>query len=163
MLCFHVANSPQTFWRRLCNSFDWLIVRTMSTWSHITSKTTAYVHGTDVVDPRFFMFEIRNRLTLQSKNNVCKSDVKIEDWAYSLIAHTHGPILQTVFVLSIASNRAKYVCAIAITKRNYLLMCNHKIYINIMLCLWNSTGHIHVEIYSRSVDQSDTWNRSIYV
>ena len=30
------------------------------------------------------MFEIQNRNTLQSKNNVCKSDVKIRDCAHSL-------------------------------------------------------------------------------
>ena len=52
------------------------------------------------------------------------------------------PISQTVFMLSIAINRAEHVCATVIVKHNYMLMCNHKIVINIMLCLLNSTGHI---------------------
>ena len=52
------------------------------------------------------------------------------------------PISQTVFMLSIAMNRAEHVCATVIIKHNYMLMCNHKIVINIMLCLLNSTGHI---------------------
>ena len=51
-------------------------------------------------------------------------------------------ISQTVFMLSIAINRAEHVCATAIIKYNYMLMCNHKIVINIMLCLLNSTGNI---------------------
>ena len=56
--------------------------------------------------------------------------------------HLDRPISQTVFMLSIAINRAKHVCATVIIKHNYMLMCNHKIVINIMLCLLNSTGHI---------------------
>ena len=55
---------------------------------------------------------------------------------------TDRPISQTVFMLSIAINRAEHVCATVIIKHNYMLMCNHKIVINIMLCLLNSTGHI---------------------
>ena len=31
------------------------------------------------------MLEIRNRITLQSKVNICKSDVKIGDYADSLV------------------------------------------------------------------------------
>ena len=54
----------------------------------------------------------------------------------------HQPISQTVFMLSIAINRANHVCATVIIKHNYMLMCNHKIDINIMLCLLNSIGHI---------------------
>ena len=55
---------------------------------------------------------------------------------------TYRTISQTVFMLSIAINRAEHVCATVIIKDNYVLMCNHKIVINIMLCLLNSTGHI---------------------
>ena len=54
----------------------------------------------------------------------------------------YRPISQTMFMLSIAINRAEHVCATVIIKHNYMLMCNHKIVINIMLCLVNSTGHI---------------------
>ena len=43
-------------------------------------------------------------------------------------------------MLSIAINRAEHVCDTVIIKHNYMLMCNHKIVINIMLCLLNSTG-----------------------
>ena len=57
------------------------------------------------------------------------------------ISH-HRAISQTVFMLSIAINRAEHVYATVIIKHNYMLMCNHKIVINIMLCLLNSTGHI---------------------
>ena len=35
------------------------------------------------------MFEMRNRITIQSKNNVCKSDVKIGDCAHSLEIYQH--------------------------------------------------------------------------
>ena len=54
----------------------------------------------------------------------------------------YRPISQTVFMLSSAINRGEPVCATVIMKHNYMLMCNHKITINIMLCLLNSTGHI---------------------
>ena len=55
---------------------------------------------------------------------------------------SYRPISQTVFMLSIAINRAEHVCATVIIKHNYMLMCNHEIVANIMLCLLNSTGHI---------------------
>ena len=43
------------------------------------------------------------------------------------------------FMLSIAINRAEHViCATVIIKHNYMLMWNHKIVINIMLCLLSS-------------------------
>ena len=58
------------------------------------------------------------------------------------IYNCYRPISQTVFMLSIAINRAEHVCATVIIKHNYMLMCNHKIVINIMLCLLNSIGHI---------------------
>ena len=56
--------------------------------------------------------------------------------------YSNRAISQTVFMLSIAINRAEHVYATVIIKHNYMLMCNHKIVINIMLCLLNSTGHI---------------------
>ena len=66
------------------------------------------------------------------------------DYTYTVNRTCRGyrPISQTVFMLSIAINRAEHVCATVIIKHNYMLMCNHKIVINIMLCLLNSTGHI---------------------
>ena len=60
----------------------------------------------------------------------------------SVNTNSDRPISQTLFMLSIAINRAEHVCATVIIKHNYMLMCNHKIVINIMLCLLNSTGHI---------------------
>ena len=48
------------------------------------------------------------------------------------------------FMLSIAINRAEHACATVIIKHGYMLMCNHKIVINIMLCLLNSTGHNYI-------------------
>ena len=42
--------------------------------------------------------------------------------------------VQTVFTLSIVINRAKHTNVTNINKRKYMLMCNHKIRINIMLC-----------------------------
>ena len=64
--------------------------------------------------------------------------------AYSVARQVtkYRPISQTVFMLSTAINRAEHVCTTVIIKHNYMLMCNHKIVINIMLCLLNSTGHI---------------------
>ena len=47
---------------------------------------------------------------------------------------------QTMFMLSIAINRAEHVCATVIIKHNYMLMCNHKTVINIMLCLLTVPG-----------------------
>ena len=44
-------------------------------------------------------------------------------------------------MLSIAINKAEHVCATVIIKHNYMLMCDHKIVINIMLCFFNSPGH----------------------
>ena len=62
---------------------------------------------------------------------------------FTLTKHrAYRPISQTVFMLSIAINRAEHVCTTVIIKHNCMLMCNHKIVINIMLCLLNSTGHI---------------------
>ena len=46
----------------------------------------------------------------------------------------------------------KHVCATVIIKHNYMLKCNHKIVINILLCLLNSTGHIQFKIYGRPLD-----------
>ena len=40
------------------------------------------------------MLEIRNRKTLQSKVNICKSDVKIGDYADSLSQLTHRQNLE---------------------------------------------------------------------
>ena len=69
-------------------------------------------------------------------NNMCTHE-KCKSSDYRLIS-------QSMFMLSIAINRAKHVCVTVIIKHNYMLMCNHKIVINIMLCLLNSrpTGHI---------------------
>ena len=50
---------------------------------------------------------------------------------YNLPDLLNRPISQTVFMLSIAINRAEHVCATVIIKHNYMLMCNHKIVINI--------------------------------
>ena len=47
-------------------------------------------------------------------------------------------------MLSIAINRAEHLCATVIIKHNYMLMCNHKIVINIMLCLLSSTGQAYL-------------------
>ena len=62
---------------------------------------------------------------------------------YIIDTITYRPISHTVFMLEIAINyRAEHVCATVIIKHNYMLICNHKIVINIMLCLLNSTGHL---------------------
>ena len=45
-------------------------------------------------------------------------------------------------MLSIAINRAEHACATVIIKHNYMLLKNHKIVINIMLCLLNSIPDI---------------------
>ena len=46
---------------------------------------------------------------------------------------------QTVFTLSIVINRAEHARATKIINHKYMLMYNHKIHINIMLCSLNST------------------------
>ena len=47
---------------------------------------------------------------------------------FCIIAYyLYRPISQTVFMLSIAINRAEHVCATVIIKHNYTLMCNLKI------------------------------------
>ena len=76
----------------------------------------------------------------------------------------YGAISQTVFMLSIAINRAEHVYATVIIKHNYMLMCSHKIVINIMLYLLNSIPDIYK---SRSIvdlpTYDDTRNRSICI
>ena len=62
------------------------------------------------------------------------------------------PISQTVFMLSIAINRAKQIYAKVISKLKYVLLCNHKVAKIIMLCFLNSTGHMYVQIYTRPPD-----------
>ena len=49
-------------------------------------------------------------------------------------------------MLSIAINKAEHLCAIVIIKHKYMLMYNYKIVANIMLCLYNSTGHNYVSL-----------------
>ena len=65
-------------------------------------------------------------------------------------------------MLSIAINRAEDVCATVIIIHNYMLKCNHKIVINIMLCLLNTVPDLYE---SRSIvdlpTYDDTRNRSI--
>ena len=71
---------------------------------------------------------------------------------YALIDLFHRPCLCYQFCY-IAINKAELVCTVVIMNHNYMLMCNHKIVINIILCLLKSTGHIEVEIYySRPLD-----------
>ena len=47
-------------------------------------------------------------------------------------------------MLSIAINRTEPVCATVINKHNYVLMCNHKYVINIVLCLLNNTRQVQL-------------------
>ena len=71
----------------------------------------------------------------------------------NIIAKQYRPISQTIFMLSIAINKAEHVCATVIIKHNFMLMWNHKIVINITLCLLDSNGHMqYVAIYTRSPD-----------
>ena len=53
-------------------------------------------------------------------------------------------------------------CATVIIKHNYMLMCNHKIVINKMLCLVNSTEHKSRSIVDLQT-HDDTRNRSIHI
>ena len=53
--------------------------------------------------------------------------------------HQYRPISHVVFI---AINRLEHACATVIIKHNYMLMSNHKIVINIMLCLLNCSGQI---------------------
>ena len=61
--------------------------------------------------------------------------LRLYSWVSETVICIYRPISQTVFMLSIAINRAEHACATVIIKHNYMLMCNHKIVINIMLCL----------------------------
>ena len=53
-----------------------------------------------------------------------------------LYKYTHT---QTAFTLPTVINSAKHAQTTLIIKHKYMLMCNHKICINVMLCLWNCT------------------------
>ena len=78
------------------------------------------------------------------QENWCHDEIDINCFSlpnYTLI-NSYITISQTVFMLSIAINRANHVCATVIIKHNCMLVCNHKIVINIMLCLLNSTGDV---------------------
>ena len=71
---------------------------------------------------------------------------------YASIDLFHRPCLCYQFCY-ISINRVELVCTVEIVNHNYMLMCNHKIVINIILCLLESTGDIYVEIYySRPLD-----------
>ena len=59
------------------------------------------------------MVEIRNRKTRQSKVNICKSDVKIGDYADSL----HNYHIMTVFILSIAINERDVFVLLSIDRK----------------------------------------------
>ena len=82
-----------------------------------------------ITDDIIKSINVRNKLYKKLKQ--CRSN-----------AFNYRTISEIVFILSIATNRADPVCVTVIIKHNYKLMCNHKIVINIMLCLLNSTGHI---------------------
>ena len=82
---------------------------------------------------RMITGSVAKRLTLSRPTSKCIQRVR---------SAQYKPISQTVFMLSIAINRAEHVCASVNIKHTYMLMCNHKIVINIMLCLLYSTGHI---------------------
>ena len=93
-----------------------------------------------LISERFvFIFFIVNFSVSVSKHQSYKCSLVYRS---TLLAQRYRPISETVFMLSIAINRAEHVCDTVIIKHNYMLMCNHKIVINIMLCLLNSTGHI---------------------
>ena len=92
------------------------------------------------------MYWIIQSMSVLSKPSMydCSDLTNIRLRKFSISACCSRAISQTVFMLSIAINRAEHVCAtvIVIIKHNYMLMCNHKIVIYIMLCLLNRTGHI---------------------
>ena len=65
-------------------------------------------------------------------------------------------------MLSIAMNRAEHVCTTVITKHDEMLLCNHNIVINVMLCLLiNSTEHYKSRTIVELPTCDDTRNRSI--
>ena len=83
-----------------------------------------------------------NIVTKTAQNKSISNNHNFLIKTYTTHPGINRPISQTVFMLSIAINRAEHICATVIIKHNYMLMCNYKIVINIMLCLLNSTGHI---------------------
>ena len=90
-------------------------------------------------------FKIKNgTIPLYFHNFLVTENVPVEPQRYNF-RHKGRVIdlfLRPCLCFSIAINRADHVCATVIIKHNYMLMCNHKIVKNIMLCLLNSTGHI---------------------
>ena len=80
------------------------------------------------------------------------------------INHLYRRISQTVFMLSIAINRAEPVCAAVIIKHNYMLMYNHKIVINIMLCLLTSTRHTVYKllVYTWTYEKPSTVSQQVF-
>ena len=103
-----------------------------------------------IVDERYLNLFATISLNVRcpSHSYIARNDENISSYVLRLLKilsctlADNRPFSQTVFMLSIAINRAEHVCATVIIKHNYMLMCNHKIAINIMLCLLNSTGHI---------------------
>ena len=77
----------------------------------------------------------------------CQQHMKrdLKHWPISRVGHccmrarlykyTHT---QTVFRSAIVINRTEDAYSVVIIKHKYMLMCNHKIRISIMLCLLNS-------------------------
>ena len=72
------------------------------------------------------------------------------NYMYNTTLHTIYAIDLVHWPCLIAVNRAEHLCVTVSVKHNYMLKFNHKIIINIILCLLNSTRHI--KIYSRPLN-----------
>ena len=105
---------------------------------------TLVKYYTDQMTPKLIetgapLLIVRVLLFWYQKQQVC---IKWGNSCSTYFTICNRPFSQTVFMLSIAINRAEHVRATVIIKHNYMIMCNHKIAINLKMCLLNSTGHI---------------------
>ena len=78
---------------------------------------------------------VAKRLTLSRPTSRCIQRVR---------SAQYKPISQTLFMLSIAINRAEPVCASVIIKHTYMLMCNYPPRSTVLFAILNrlSTGRI---------------------
>ena len=73
----------------------------------------------------------------------CNTSFHVGKHQYTLRAYCYNTSFsQTVFMISITTNRAEHACTTVIIKLKYVFMCEHKPAISIMLSLLNYAGHM---------------------
>ena len=88
-------------------------------------------------------FVVLNMVQNVPANNVFKKFTGNTSQRNCSVVFSHNSV---AFLENWCNVSQRDACATVIIKHNYMLMCNHKIVINIMLCLLNrtTTGHNNI-------------------